>query len=95
MPQPALKTVSIYRRNYGPRYTGLPVDSVDAEGFSIDCSETYMRPERFDLCVGDLVRWWAGEGFSEAVISAVQCDEHHLRVQLHHARQLPEDFFPY
>lgn len=95
MVQPNLVTVSVFRRHYGRRYTDLPVDQIDASGLRIDCAETYMRPEQYDLRPGDIVRWREGERYIEAEISAVSREGGAVRAQLAGARPLPPDFFPY
>jgi hypothetical protein len=95
MVQPSLITVSIFRRHYGKRYTDLPVDQIDSSGLRIDCADTYMRPEQYDLRPGDIVRWRQGERYIEAVISAVSRDDSAVRAELSGAHPLPPDFFPY
>jgi hypothetical protein len=88
-----LTTVDIDRRGYGRRYTWLPVDSLSREGFVIDCTGAYMQPERFDLQLGDTVRWLDGGRLLEASIIDVQRDEMILRVAVGEATLLPPDFF--
>lgn len=95
MSQPALLTVSIFRRYYGRRYTDLPVDQIDRESLLIDCSGSAMRPELYDLREGDLVRWRQGERFVEAVIASVSYDGPTLRASLRDARLLYPEYFPY
>jgi len=95
MIQPNLVTVSVFRRNFGRRYTDLPVDLIESDALRIDCSGTYMRPEQYDLCPGDIVRWRQGERFIEAVISAVRRDERSVHAELSGAHPLPPEFFPY
>lgn len=95
MSQPSLTTVIVFRRNYGRRYTDLPVDQVDREGLLILCDGTYMRPEHYDLRPGDIVRWRNGERYVEAVVSAVRRDERALSADLADAHPLPPEFFPY
>jgi hypothetical protein len=95
MVQPSLVTVSVFRRHYGKRYTDLPVDQIDSSGLRIDCAETYMRPEQYDLRPGDIVRWRQGERYIEAVISVVNRDDRAVRAELSGAHPLPPDFFPY
>lgn len=95
MIQPGLKTVIVFRRHYGRRYTDLPVEQVDRDGLIINCDGTYMRPQHYDLRPGDLVRWREGERFLEATISAVQLEPHGVRVIFRDAWLLPPEFFPY
>lgn len=95
MSQPPLLTVSIFRRGHGRRYTDLPVDRVDRESFAIDCSSLSMRPELYDLRVGDLVRWRQGERFVEAIIDAVRREGQLLNVALRDANLLYPEYFPY
>lgn len=95
MAQPSLITVSVYRRNYGYRYTDLPVDHLETSGLLIDCRDSFTRPEHYDLRPGDLVRWRADERYIEATISAVIRDATSVRVELTGAHLLPPDFFPY
>ncbi|PDW02037.1 hypothetical protein [Candidatus Viridilinea mediisalina] len=92
---PSLKTVSVFRRHYGRRYTDLPVDTVDQSTIFINCTGTFMRPEHYDLRPGDIVRWRQEEGYVEAVISSVTREAKALRVALSGAYALPGDFFPY
>ena len=88
-------TVDVERRGYGRRYTGLPVDSLDREGFSIDFTGAYMRPEWIDIQVGDTVRWRAGERTLQAQVAEVQREKDYLRVQVVDTTLLPPDaFFP-
>jgi hypothetical protein len=93
--QPSLKTVSVFRRHYGRRYTDLPVDEVDETMLLIDCTGTFMRPELYDLCPGDIVRWRQGEQYVEAVISTITREASAVRVALSEPQPLPLDFFPY
>lgn len=95
MSQPPLLTVSTFRRSYGRRYTELPVDRIDRESFAIDCSASAMRPDLYDLRVGDLVRWREGERFVEAAVAAVRREGPLLTVALRDAHPLPPDYFPY
>lgn len=95
MQHPSLKTVSVFRRHYGRRYTDLPVDGVDQTTLFINCAGTFMRPEHYDLRPGDIVRWRQEEGYLEAVISNVTRETKAIRVALSDAYALPEDFFPY
>jgi hypothetical protein len=95
MSQPNLVTVSVFRRNYGKRYTELPVDHIESTALRIDCVETYMRPEHYDLRAGDIVRWRHGDRYIEAVISAVRRDQRAVYADLSGAKPLPPDFFPF
>lgn len=95
MVQPSLVTVSVFRRHYGKRYTELPVDQIDTSGLRIDCRETYMRPELYDLRPGDIVRWRQGGRYIEAEISAVTRDDSAVHATFTGVHPLPPDFFPY
>lgn len=95
MSQPALITVSIFRRSYGRRYTDLPVDEVDRDGLRINCDGTHMRPEHYDLRAGDIVRWRTGDRYVEATISAVSRDPRAIYATLADAHPLPPEFFQY
>jgi hypothetical protein len=95
MTQPTLVTVSVFRRHYGRRYTDLPVEQVSADGFSINCGGTYMRPQHYDLRAGDIVRWRDGERFVEAEIRAVHRTDDAVHAELTNAYLLPPEFFPY
>ncbi|MFV9503182.1 MAG: hypothetical protein AB4911_01310 [Oscillochloridaceae bacterium umkhey_bin13] len=95
MHQPNLTTVIIFRRSYGRRYTDLPVEQVDRDGFVISCEGTHMRPPHYDLRSGDIVRWREGDRYLEATISAVHVADPGLHVALRDAYLLPAEFFPY
>jgi len=95
MSQQPLLTVSVFRRSYGRRYTDLPVDGLERDSFTIDCSGSSMRPELYDLRAGDLVRWRQGERFVEATIDTVRRDGAQLHVALRDAHLLYAEYFPY
>jgi hypothetical protein len=88
-------TVDIWRYHHGKRYSGLFVDSLDSESFSIDCSDTYTRPEHYDLRVGDVVRWKHNERYLQALIADVYRNGTLLKVALEQPTMLPTDYFPY
>lgn len=87
------RTVDIERRGYGRRYTWLPVDELTREGFSLDLSGSYMRPDRYDIQVGDTVRWREGERLVEAQIDEVVREENAVRVRFNGVHPLPPDAF--
>jgi hypothetical protein len=94
MDQPYL-TVDIERRGYGRRYTGFPVDSLSRQGFSIDFTGAYMRPEMVDIRPGDTVRWRDGERLVQATVAEVRREDLILHVSVEGAVPLPpEAFFP-
>jgi hypothetical protein len=94
MDQPYL-TVDIERRGYGRRYTGFPVDSLSRQGFSIDFTGAYMRPEMVDIQPGDTVRWRDGERLVQATVAEVRREDLILHVSVEGAVPLPpEAFFP-
>lgn len=89
------RTVDVERRGYGRRYTGLPVDSLSREGFAIDFTGAYMRPERIDIRPGDTVRWREGERQLQAQVADVRHDASMLYVSVVGTALLPPDaFFP-
>jgi hypothetical protein len=89
------RTVDIERRGYGRRYTGLPVDTLNREEFSIDFTGAYMSPERIDIRPGDIVRWREGERQLQAQVAEVRRDASTLQIRLAGAKPLPPDaFFP-
>ncbi|HNP71334.1 MAG TPA: hypothetical protein PLO33_07490 [Kouleothrix sp.] len=88
-------TVDVERRGYGRRYTELPVDVLTREGFSIDFTGAYMRPERIDIRPGDVVRWRDGERRVQANVAEVRREPGWLHVIVEGAFPLPPDaFFP-
>lgn len=88
-------TIDVERRGHGRRYTGLFVDSIDQEGFTIDCSNTYMRPHMFDLRTGDIVRWKQQDRYVQGRITMVTRNGEIISASLEHIELLPPDFFPY
>jgi hypothetical protein len=88
-------TVDIERRGYGRRYTGLPVDTLSREGFSIDFSGAYMQPELIDIQAGDIVRWRDGDRLVQAFVDQVRREDSTLHVSIAGLTPLPpEAFFP-
>jgi hypothetical protein len=88
-------TVDVERRGYGRRYTGLPVDILSRQGFSIDFTDAYMRPELIDIRLGDIVRWRDGERLVQATVVEVRREELQLHVSVEGLTPLPPDaFFP-
>ncbi|MEN9934245.1 MAG: hypothetical protein RLZZ387_824 [Chloroflexota bacterium] len=88
-------TVDIERRGYGRRYSSLPVDELGREGFAIDFTGAYTRPEQIDIRRGDVVRWRDGGRLVEAQVATVQRDGLWLRVTVDDAHPLPpEAFYP-
>ncbi len=90
-----LTTITIERRDYGRRYSELPVDSIDNDSFEIDCAGAYTRPAHYDLRAGDIVRWREGERAIEANIETVERSAERVRVTLTGAHPLPPEFFYY
>jgi hypothetical protein len=90
-----LTTIDVRRHNYGRRYTALPVDSLDREGFTIDCAEAYMHPAMFDVCEGDTILWLSDGRYIQATITRIERTSTLLRAVLENAEELSEDFFPY
>jgi hypothetical protein len=88
-------TVDVERRGYGRRYTGLPVDVLSRQGFSIDFTGAYMRPEFIDIQPGDIVRWREGERLVQAAVAEVRREEAALHIRVDSPTPLPaEAFFP-
>jgi hypothetical protein len=90
-----LTTITIERRGYGRRYSELPVDLINLDGFEIDCAGAYARPTHYDLRAGDIVRWRDGERVIEANITTVERSADRVRVALTGAHPLPPEFFYY
>jgi hypothetical protein len=89
------RTVDIERRGYGRRYTWLFVDQLTRQGFSIDCSGAYTRPDMFDIRPDDIVRWREGERLVEGRIVEVHRDPDALHAVVADVHPLPPDsFFP-
>lgn len=91
----SLITITVERRDYGRRYSNLPVDQIDGTGFIIDCSAAYTRPTHYDLRMGDTVRWQQNEQVIEATIASVERSNEQVAVILAGAHPLPTDFFYY
>lgn len=91
----SLKTVDVVRRWYGKRYTGLPVDTIDRRGFIIDCTESYMRPEMYDLQPDDVVRWVHDGQQLQGVIATVEYGDAIVTVSFKDVFTLPSDCYPY
>ena len=88
-------TVDVERSGYGRRYTGLPVDTLTRQGFSIDFTGAYMRPELVDVRPGDVVRWRDGERLVQATVAEVRRESLALHVSVEGLTPLPPDaFFP-
>ncbi len=85
-------TVTVERRNYGRRYTWLPVDTLDQQSFTILCDNTYMRPHMYDLQRGDIVRWKHNGVYLQGTISQIERTEQQLCVRLTNVAPLPADF---
>ncbi|HEX9438774.1 MAG TPA: hypothetical protein VF909_03785 [Roseiflexaceae bacterium] len=93
--QQSYRTVDIERRGYGRRYTWLPVDTLNREGFSIDFDGTYMRPEQIDIRIGDIVRWRDGERQIQALVAEVRREPNALYVRVDQVTPLaPDAFYP-
>ncbi|HEX9372250.1 MAG TPA: hypothetical protein VF897_14640 [Roseiflexaceae bacterium] len=88
-------TVDVERRGYGRRYTELPVDVLSRQGFSIDFSGAYMRPDLIDIRPGDIVRWRDGERRVQAIVAEISREASALHVRVEGVTPLPPDaFFP-
>ncbi|NOK59098.1 MAG: hypothetical protein GFH27_549349n93 [Chloroflexi bacterium AL-W] len=91
--QTSFRTVDIERPGYGRRYTGLFVDEVNRQGFSIDFTDMYTRPEMIDIQPGDTVRWKDGERLVTGDIVAVQREDNKLHAVTENIVLLPPDAF--
>ena len=91
--QQSYRTVDIERRGYGRRYTWLPVDTLSREGFSIDFTGAYLRPEQIDIRAGDIVRWREGERQIQAQVVAVRREPTALHVRVDQVTPLPPEAF--
>lgn len=90
-----LRTVSIERRGYGRRYSWLPVDQLDRDGFAIDCTDAYVRPHMIDIQVGDIARWHEEGRLLEGQVAHVWGEGEWLHVHVEHTRPMPpETFYP-
>ncbi|NJM08291.1 hypothetical protein HC891_22085 [Candidatus Gracilibacteria bacterium] len=92
---PSLVTVDVVRRGYGRRYSSLPVDTVDNDGLVIDFVSSVLRPEHYDLRVGDTVRWLQDGRYVQALVAHVHRNGTRLTAAFSNAELLPADFFPY
>lgn len=92
---PPLKLVDVERREYGRRYSWLPVDSIDRNGLIIECSDTYMRPHMYDVRVGDTVRWLHDGQRLQATIRNVERTSTRLLAHFTQVTPLPADFFAF
>lgn len=89
----AFLTVDVERRGYGRRYTGLPVDHLSREGFSIDFTDAYTRPEMIDIQIDDIIRWREGERTLQGSAVEIRREGELLHVRLDHVILLPPDVF--
>jgi hypothetical protein len=93
--QQSYRTVDIERRGYGRRYSLLPVDVLQREGFSIDFTGAYMRPDMIDIRPGDIVRWHEGERQLQGQVAEVRRETDALHVRVENIVPLPpEAFYP-
>ncbi|NJK80213.1 MAG: hypothetical protein HC876_11600 [Chloroflexaceae bacterium] len=88
-----LTTIDVERREYGRRYTWLPVDAIDQGSFTIDCTDGYMRPQMYDLRVGDIVRWSHNSQKVQGTIVSLERTQTHIVATLSDVAPLPPDFF--
>lgn len=86
-------SIDVERRDHGRRYSCLPVDTIDRQGFSIDCTDSYLRPDMFDLQPGDTVRWIEKGHRFQGTIAAVERNGLTLQASLADVVPLPADFF--
>lgn len=84
--------VTIERREYGRRYTWLPVDTIDEYHFKILCDGTYMHPDMYDLRLDDVVRWKQQGRYVQGIISRVERTATALCASLSNVALLPPDF---
>ena len=89
------RTIDIERRGFGRRYTWLPVDSLSRDGFVIDCTNGFLRPDMYDIRPGDIVRWREGERLLEGTIADIQREGQQLTARVEGTKPLPaEAFYP-
>lgn len=91
--QQSYHSVSIERRGYGRRYTWLPVDQLSREGFSIDFTNSLLRPDGLDIRVDDVARWQEGGRYVEGRIVEVRREAAALHVRLADTHLLPPEAF--
>lgn len=89
----SFSSIDVERRGYGRRYSCLPVDTIDRHGFTIDCTDSYLRPEMFDLQTGDIVRWIDQGNRLQGYIADVERNGVIIHVVLRDVEPLPPDFF--
>jgi hypothetical protein len=94
-PEQRLTCIDTERRMYGRRYSCLPVDTLDEQHFSIDCTGGYMRPHMFDIQVDDVVRWQHEGRYRQGQVAHVEHDDEILTVTLRDVELLPPDFSPW
>jgi hypothetical protein len=94
-PEQRLTCIDTERRMYGRRYSCLPVDTLDEQHFSIDCTDGYMRPHMFDIQEGDTVRWQHEERYKQGYVAHVERDGEILTATLRDVELLPPDFWPW
>jgi|GEM_PF-439771 len=86
-------SIDVERRGYGRRYSCLPVDTIDQHAFTIDCTDSYLRPEMFDLQPGDIVRWFTRGNRLQGYIDHVERNGVVIQVALRDVEPVPPDFF--
>lgn len=89
----SFNSIDVERRGHGRRYSCLPVDSIDRSGFTIDCTNSYLRPDMFDLQPGDIVRWLDKGRRLQGWIRSVERNGALVQVVLRDVTLLPPDFF--
>lgn len=89
----SFNSIDVERRGHGRRYSCLPVDTIDRNGFTIDCTGSYLHPEMFDLQPGDIIRWIDKGRRMQGCILNVERNGVILQVSLQEVALLPEDFF--
>jgi plastocyanin len=94
-PEQRLTSIDTERRMYGRRYSGLPVDTLDEQHVSIDCTGGYMRPHMFDIQVGDTVRWQHEGRYRQGTVARVEQDGDVLTAYLEDVELLPPDYSPW
>jgi hypothetical protein len=85
--------VDIVRRGYGRRYTWLPVDRLDREGFEANFEGAYLRPNQIDVRPDDIARWREGDSFFQARVVAVVLDGDWLRVSFDDLQRIPIEVY--
>lgn len=92
MDQP-LYYVDIIRRGYGRRYTWLPVDRLDRDGFAANYNGSHITPTQIDVRIDDIARWREGESYFEGRVTLVQHDDSWLTVSFDNVQHISFEIY--